>query len=458
MPTDVIRVTCTAAATLNLDQLEPFQGELKSLSKPAFAKLRASILEHGVAFPFFVWKSGKHFYTIDGHQRERVLNAMREEGFVIPPLPVVWIKAANENEAKRKILLASSNYGAMDEDSLYEFIKTNNLDWDAIKLELDLPQIDLRAFDLGWMQDLPPAPEAQIDRADALQRKWKTKRGQLWEIPSNTAAGKVHRLLCGDATNADDLASLMQGERAAMLFTDPPYNVNYSGRGQQTERTIENDNMLAGDFEKWLLKVGQTIDPHLKPGAAIYVFHGSGRYFVLPFLELFKDRDWHRSSTIVWAKQCASMGWGDYREQHESISYGWKQGAKHFFTPDRTQTTLWTIPRDGAYLHPTQKPTDLAVRACQNSTQEGWLVLDPFAGGGFCLIGCEQTGRVSRSLELEPNFCAVILERASDMGLKPRLTAANNPPPAPPSRVQTKTIIKSPYTRKNRASRATTAE
>ena len=159
-------------------------------------------------------------------------------------------------------------------------------------------------------------------------------------------------------------------------------------------------------------------DSAMADGAAVYLFHADMGEYAIPFINVFKETGWHRSSMIIWAKQCASMGWQDYRQQHECCSYGWK-GKNHYFTDDRSQTTLWQIDREGNYLHPTQKPPELAARALQNSTKAGDVVLDAFCGAGFTLVACEQLGRKGRGIEICEKYCAVTLQRLADMGLKP---------------------------------------
>jgi hypothetical protein len=197
-----IRITCTAASTLPLAKMLPLQGDLKTLSEDNSGKLKASIIKHGITFPFFIWKNrGKHF-IIDAHQRDKVLRQLQKEGWTVPPMPVAWIEARDEREAKEKILLCNSQYGQMTEESLGAFITAGMLDVPNLQAETVLP------FDLGALiaggADEPADAEPQINLASELNKKWKVKFGDLWQI------GK-HRLLCGDSTKRKDVELVMGG-------------------------------------------------------------------------------------------------------------------------------------------------------------------------------------------------------------------------------------------------------
>ena len=201
---------------------------------------------------------------------------------------------------------------------------------------------------------------------------------------------------------------------ADMVFTDPPYNVAYEGRGANDLGPIKNDSMDDAQFEQFLRDVFTTYWSAMKELAPIYVCHpDSATAPKLAFEKTFAER-FKKSSTIIWVKQSAGMGWQDYRAQHEPIIYGWKIGdGKHYYCGDRSKTTVWAIGRDAqaSYVHPTQKPVDLPSEAIENSSKAGDTVLDLFGGSGSTLIACERTGRVNRSMELDPKYCDVIVRR-----------------------------------------------
>lgn len=156
-----IQITCKAAAMISIEKLEAFQGNLKTLSEKEYKKFRAAIEKHGFSFPVFVWKSDKTHFIIDGHQRLNTVRQMVKDGWTLKEnlVPVDWIEAKTKKEAKEKILLAMSQYGKYTEESLYEFIQIEGLDFDEEKAKLALPQIDLEKFEEGWGKDLPETEE-----------------------------------------------------------------------------------------------------------------------------------------------------------------------------------------------------------------------------------------------------------------------------------------------------------
>jgi DNA modification methylase len=246
---------------------------------------------------------------------------------------------------------------------------------------------------------VPPAPTIPV-----------TQPGDVWGL------GR-HRIMCGDSTRIDQAHVLMGGGVADMVFTDPPYNVAYEGRGDNDLGPIKNDDMTDAQFEQFLRDVFSTYWACMKELAPIYVCHtDSATAPKLSFEKTFAER-FKKSSTIIWAKQSAGMGWQDYRAQHEPIIYGWKEGkGKHYYCGDRAKTTLWQIGRDAqaSYVHPTQKPVDLPAEAIVNSSRAGDIVLDLFGGSGSTLIACEKTGRINRSMEIDPKYCDVIVRRWQD--------------------------------------------
>jgi site-specific DNA-methyltransferase (adenine-specific) len=237
-----------------------------------------------------------------------------------------------------------------------------------------------------------------------------TKLGDIYQLGN-------HRLMCGDSASLDDAEKLMDGDLADLVFTDPPYNVAYSGRGANNLGTIKNDDMSNDDFEQFCRDIFTTYHTYMKPLACIYVCHPDSQSapklaFEKTFAEQFK-----KSSTLIWMKQSAGMGWQDYRAQHEPILYGWKEGSgKHFYSGDRTKTTIWKIGRDAqaSYVHPTQKPVALPEEAINNSSKGMDIVLDLFGGSGSTLIACEKVGRKARLMELDPKYCDVIIKRWED--------------------------------------------
>ena len=275
-----------------------------------------------------------------------------------------------------------------------------DIDFDITSLGFDDRELT-EILDWDYRND-----DDRADEAPPLPQKPTTKPGDLWILGD-------HRLLCGDAKSGEHLQRLVNGQQVDCLITDPPYGGNYHSRGRKKTEwgDIQNDNIDTTALEDLLQIVFQNAAGVCRSGATAYVCHGiSAAGIRVAFERAFLNAGFRLSSTIVWVKQSASMGWGDYREQHECLLYGWI-GEGHRRIEDRTQTTVWQIDREGDYQHPTQKPVALISRALRNSTIRGEVALDPFAGSGTTLIACEQLGRRCLALEIEPKYCDVIVQR-----------------------------------------------
>jgi DNA modification methylase len=281
-------------------------------------------------------------------------------------------------------------------------LKGINLDIPALGPELDINLLGIRNFtldvaDKGNNGDGNDAPETPVTP--------KTKAGELWILGN-------HYLLCGDSTKNEDVKRVMIGGRADLVFTDPPYGVAYVGKTEDA-LTIENDKLdgpsllsfLATAFLEW----------PLKPGGVFYVCAPPG----LPELQFRTALGDLVRQCIVWVKQQFVMGRQDYHWRHESILYGWREGAAHFFVKDRTQDTVWNFdrPRRNAE-HPTMKPVELVEKAILNSSSPGDTVFDGFGGSGTTLIACEKNTRNCRMIEFDPRYCDVILNRWAEFTKK----------------------------------------
>ena len=395
-----ISIKCDCKDFLKLEDMTVMQGNLKERNDTDYEKIKKSILTYSFSFPFFIWKSGKTNYLIDGTGRHSCLLRMQEEGYIIPDLPVVYISCKDKKDAKQKLLRLNSQYGKMTKESVLEFAEDIDLNFDEIALPDSVIDFTDQSGEIAETEGDDEVPE--------VEEKAVSKRGEMYELGNSI-------LMCGDSTDAEDVARLMGGEKADMVFTDPPYNVNYSGRGEKNKLGhIKNDNMSENGFDLFCHDFFENYFNFMKPLSAIYVCHPDSASapkiaFEKNFAEFFK-----KASTIIWVKQSAGMGWQDYRAQHEPMLYGWKEGGgKHQFYGDRTETTVWNIKRDNAqsYVHPTQKPVALPVRAIQNSSKEQDIILDLFGGSGSTLIASEKTNRKCRTMELDPKYCDVIRRR-----------------------------------------------
>lgn len=292
----------------------------------------------------------------------------------------------------------------LTEDQQKEFIIKDNVgfgewDWDQLANEWDSEQLD------EWGLELPTdmitqleAEEDDYEMPDEVQTD--IVLGDLFEIGQ-------HRLLCGDSTNSDQVAKLMDGEKADMCHTDPPYNIDYEGGSKKREK-IANDKL--DDFPKFLYDVYTTIATALKKGGAIYVWHASSETH--NFIKQFIDAGFLFKSYIVWNKNNSTFGRSDYHWKHEPCIYGWLDGASHKWCGDRKQTTVWDIERPSrSDEHPTMKPIPLCSKPLENSSDIGDIVLDVFLGSGSTMVAAHQLKRKCYGMELDPKYCQVIIDR-----------------------------------------------
>jgi hypothetical protein len=263
-------------------------------------------------------------------------------------------------------------------------------------------------------------PEPKLDQAEALQKKWATETGQLWEIPAINGPRGAHRVLCGDSTKSDDVARLWanvaEGDRPRLMVTDPPYGVEYAPEWRADRGVNKNQGKMgkvANDD-----RVDWSPAWALFPGDVAYVWHAS--WYTSAVQASLEAVDFDIRCEIIWAKDRFALSRGHYHWQHEPCWYAVRKGASGAWLGARDQSTVWNVDArdDDGRGHGTQKPVECMRRPLQN--HEG-NVYDPFLGSGTTICAAEQLGRVCYGLELEPKYVAVILERLSEMGLKPGL-------------------------------------
>jgi len=291
-----------------------------------------------------------------------------------------------------------------------------SLDWDVDVLKELATEIDLAQF---WTSDelaamWPQTVDLLTDEDDVppVPDEPKTKLGDVYRLG-------VHRLMCGDSTKREDVERLMDGQKADMVFTDPPYNVAVAG-GTHDPRDkknfgkgpkILNDAMDDVSFKQFLLDAFTTMSLIIKDGAAVYIAHADTEG--VNFRTAFTESGFMLKQCLIWVKQQFVFGRSDYHWQHEPILYGWKAGAAHSFYGDRNQGTTWNIdrPMRSEKEHPTQKPVALVEKAISNSSKSGDVLYEPFGGSGSTLIACEKTNRRCYMMELSPAYCDVIVSR-----------------------------------------------
>jgi DNA modification methylase len=366
---------------------------------------------------------------------EKLMNSVEEFGYVEP---IVWNKQTGNivGGVQRVKVLQELGYTEIDSvvidmDSVREValnIALNKITgrWDVDKLHFAIQNLEKE----GFTHDITGFEQEELDK---MFKKLKRHRGEIEEDEFDvekeldsietplSQLGDIwmlgkHRLMCGDSISAEDIAKLMGDKRARMIFTDPPWNVDYGGAAHPSwkQRTIMNDKMSTQDFYNFLSAAFKSMASVSLAGCPTYVVMSAQEWGSL--MNVMRECGYHWSSTIIWAKNSLIVSRKDYHTQYEPIWYGWLEGAARLFSlidsGDRKQSDLWEIDRPTkSPLHPTTKPIELAGRAINNSSQKDDVVLDLFGGSGTTLIASEQTGRVCHMMELDPKYADCIVKR-----------------------------------------------
>ena len=352
-----------------------------------YEKIKNSIEEFGFADPLVV---NADMTIIGGHQR---LTVAMDLGYTEVPCAVVDVDKVREkalNIALNKIT------GAWDEQMLADLLT------DLKEADYDL---DWTGFEAAEVEHLfsniydKKVKEDSFDVDKELKQPVFSKLGDLWVL------GK-HRVICGDSTGEEVYTRLMDGQKANLVLTDPPYNVDV----EETAGKIMNDNMGDAEFFNFLLSAYRCMHANLADDGSIYVWHADTEG--LNFRKAFKDAGFYLSGCCIWKKNSLVLGRSPYQWIHEPCLFGWKQKGKHQWYSDRKQTTVWEYDKPRSSKdHPTMKPINLMSYPIKNSTMPNGIVLDPFLGSGSTLIACCETDRVCRGIELDPKFVDVIVKR-----------------------------------------------
>ena len=375
---------------VSIDKLIPYVNNARTHSKEQINKLRSSLREFGFINPVII---GRDYGIIAGHGR---VMAAREEG--INEVPCVFVD--HLTEAQKKAYIIADNRMALDAG------------WDEEILRVEIEALQAEAFDIALtgfgddeIADLFGGDKTDVEDDDydltaALEKAAFVEKGDVWVV------GR-HRLVCGDATSEDDVAKLMDGKRANLIVTDPPYGVSFKST---SGLTIKNDSMKDEEFYNFLYKSFANMVAHTENGGAAYVFHADTEG--LTFRKAFIDAGFHLAGVCIWAKNSLVLGRSDYQWQHEPVLYGFLQNGKHRWYSDRKQTTIWNFNKPKRNEnHPTSKPLDLLSYPICNSSQENAIIIDTFGGSGSTLMACEATNRICYTMELDEKYASVILRR-----------------------------------------------
>ncbi len=380
------------------EKLVPYARNARTHSEEQVAQIAASIVEFGFTNPILAGSDG---VIVAGHGR---LAAAQKLG--LDTVPVVVLDHLTPTQ--RRALIIADNRIA------------ENAGWDDAMLRIELQSLqedgfnlDITGFDDDAMAEIMAGEETTVDGQtddDAVPEVSATpisRPGDVWELGN-------HRLVCGDATDPKSYELLMADAKADMVFTDPPYNVDYANSAKDKmrgkDRPILNDNLGDGFYDFLLAALTPMLE---RCAGASYIAMSSSELDTLQ--QAFRAAGGKWSTFIIWAKNTFTLGRADYQRQYEPILYGWPEGQNRHWCGDRDQGDVWNIKKPQKNdLHPTMKPVELVERAIRNSSRPGDIVLDPFGGSGTTLIATEKTGRIGWLIELDPKYVDVIVRRWQD--------------------------------------------
>jgi site-specific DNA-methyltransferase (adenine-specific) len=390
---------------ISASDLVPYENNSRTHSKEQVEQIKRSITEFGFTNPILI---DEHNGIIAGHGR---LQAAQELGIKL--VPTILLEGLTE--AQRKAYVIADNNLAL------------NAGWDLDVLKLEIEglgefdfDIDLLGFDddflAGLMEEEPADGLTDEDEVPELEDDPVTVEGDVWILGN-------HRLMCGDSTKIDAVEKLMDGQKADLWLTDPPYNVAYEGKTKDALK-IQNDSQSDLDFRQFLRDCYVAADFVMKEGAVFYIWHADSEGY--NFRGAAMDAGWKVRQCLIWKKQTLVMGRQDYHWKHEPCLYGWKEGAGHLWAADRKQTTILEFDRPSKSVeHPTMKPVELFEYQLLNNTKGSDLILDSFGGSGTTMIAAEKNNRYSRLMELDPKYCDVIIKRWQDFTGKEAVLESN---------------------------------
>lgn len=358
--------------------------------------------------PLMVYAAeGGKFVVICGNMRLRICQELHNEG--VEGFDALPCFVLNKDVPIAKI----------KEYAIKDNVQAGNWDWDELANgDWEVDDLQDWGVDCSFLTDTEPVKEMSERKEteddeydeDEHEIEAKCKLGDIWQL------GR-HRLMCGDSTDASQVAKLLGGTNIQLYLTDPPYNVAYGYNGAPTEKhrkdglIVLNDKMDIDKFEEFLTNAFNAANANMEKGASFYIFHSDGYSYWFRKV-LINTVDLELRENLIWVKNSMTLGRQDYQWRHEPCLYGWKKGASHNWFSDRKQTTVMEFDRPTKSIeHPTMKPIPLFAYLIQNSSQEGWNVYDSFGGSGTTIMACEQLDRNGFSMELDPHYCDVIINR-----------------------------------------------
>jgi DNA modification methylase len=366
---------------VTIEKLIPYAKNSRTHSDEQIAQIAASIKEFGFVNPVLIDEQDG---IIAGHGR---IMAARKLG--IDEVPCIRLAHLTENQ-KRAYVIADNKLAL-------------NAGWDEEMLKLEIKDLEAGDFDISLLGFDAEELENILDEPETTEGL--TEDDEVPEPPVEpiTVLGDVwllgkHRLMCGDSASIDAVDALMVGGKADMVFTDPPYGVDYEGINNDSRAGLAD--LLRQVFANYVLTAN--------PGAPVYVFHSDRCADI--FHQVFREH-FHFSSMVIWVKPALVLSQTDYQSRHEPCMYGWVEGAAHQWHSDRKQTSVWEFGKERVIGHTTPKPTEMVAYAIENSSKQGQTVIDLFGGSGSTLIACEKTSRKARLMELDPKYCDVIINR-----------------------------------------------
>lgn len=372
---------------VEIKRLKPYKRNARTHSPEQIQKIAESINEFGFVNPVLI---DEKYTIIAGHGR-----VLAAEKLGLLEVPCIFVE--DLSDAQKSAYIIADNRLAEDAGWDFEILSQ---ELESLK-NFDF-NIDLTGFSLDDIEFDFDKPQIKEEEIPEIKKDSISKRGEIYQL------GR-HRIMCGDSTNFADIEKLLAGSKVDLLITDPPYNVDYSGKTKDSLK-IGNDNMSDSDFENFLQQSFRNADSVMKPGAAFYIWHSDSNGYI--FRKACEEVGWKVRQCLIWNKNSMVLGRQDYQWKHEPCLYGWKDGAAHLWTNDRKQTTVIDYEKpQKSEKHPTMKPVGLFDYQIRNNTKKDDIVLDIFGGSGTTLIACEQNGRTAYLMEILPIYVDAIIER-----------------------------------------------